>query len=371
MGQALEQGIALCLSGGGYRAMLYHLGSLLRLAELGALAQVARISSVSGGSITAARLALSWDEIFTGDETGVGARFREHVVNPIRSLAKQTIDAPAIGLGVLLPGRISDRVESAYHAVLGEHTTLQDLPQTPRFVFCASNLQSGVLFRFSRPYMGDYRIGRIPNPVFSLAKAVTASSAFPPFLSPCVLELGPQKFVADGGSDLCRAPYTSRVVLSDGGVYDNLGLEPAFKRYDTLLVSDAGSPLLADPDPPDDWLRHSVRVASVVDSQVRALRKRILLDALRSGMRKGVYFGIRMNIADYPAPGALSAPFAQTQLLANVETRLAKLEDGVIERLINWGYASADAAYRTHVVPEGVVVPAPVFPYPASPIGAN
>jgi NTE family protein len=48
-----EEGIALCLSGGGYRAMLFHLGALWRLNELGYLPTLARISSVSGGSITA------------------------------------------------------------------------------------------------------------------------------------------------------------------------------------------------------------------------------------------------------------------------------------------------------------------------------
>jgi NTE family protein len=125
--------------------MLYHLGTLLRLAELGVLANVARITSVSGGSITAARLALSWNDIFTGDQVEVGARFSKYVVTPIRALARKTIDAPAIISGVLLPGPISRRIERAYHSVLGECTTLQDLPENPRFVICASNLQSGAL----------------------------------------------------------------------------------------------------------------------------------------------------------------------------------------------------------------------------------
>jgi len=50
-------GIALCLSGGGYRAMIFHLGTLLSLNELGFLKKLARVSSVSGGSITAGVLA--------------------------------------------------------------------------------------------------------------------------------------------------------------------------------------------------------------------------------------------------------------------------------------------------------------------------
>jgi NTE family protein len=46
-------GIALCLSGGGYRTVLFHLGALWRLNESAYLPKFARISSVSGGSITA------------------------------------------------------------------------------------------------------------------------------------------------------------------------------------------------------------------------------------------------------------------------------------------------------------------------------
>ncbi|HEX9415372.1 MAG TPA: patatin-like phospholipase family protein, partial [Gaiellaceae bacterium] len=55
-----EPGIALCLSGGGYRAMLFHLGALWRLNEAGYLPKLDRVSSVSGGSMTNGALALSW-----------------------------------------------------------------------------------------------------------------------------------------------------------------------------------------------------------------------------------------------------------------------------------------------------------------------
>src|SRR4029079_5515854 len=48
---------ALCLSGGGYRAALFHLGALRRLNELGVLARLDSISCVSGGSIIGAYLA--------------------------------------------------------------------------------------------------------------------------------------------------------------------------------------------------------------------------------------------------------------------------------------------------------------------------
>ena len=49
----MGRNLALCLSGGGYRAMLFHVGMLWRLNEVGLLSQMDRISSVSGGSIAA------------------------------------------------------------------------------------------------------------------------------------------------------------------------------------------------------------------------------------------------------------------------------------------------------------------------------
>ena len=52
-------GVGLCLSGGGYRAMLFHVGVVWRLHDAGWLERLDRVSSVSGGSITAGALALA------------------------------------------------------------------------------------------------------------------------------------------------------------------------------------------------------------------------------------------------------------------------------------------------------------------------
>src|SRR4029453_8253700 len=90
-------GIGLAISGGGYRAMLFHLGAFLRLYELGLLQRIERISSVSGGSITAAKIALEWPRLNSRND------FVEHVVTPIRSLAGETIDIPCILAGIVLP----------------------------------------------------------------------------------------------------------------------------------------------------------------------------------------------------------------------------------------------------------------------------
>jgi NTE family protein len=358
-----EPGAALCLSGGGYRAMVFHIGVLWRLYEAGLLATLQRISSVSGGSITAGLLALKWRRL-SFDPGRLAADFVPEVVTPLRRLADETLDAEAIVTGVLLPGRVSDRIAAAYDRHLFAGATLQDLPDMPRFVINATNIQSGALWRFMKPYMRDYRVGEVKTPTVSLARAVAASSAFPPVLSPCEIRLENDDFTPKSGSDLQRPPFTTRVVLSDGGVYDNLGLETAWKRYQTILVSDAGGKLKAEEEPKSDWARHAYRVLDLIDNQVRSLRKRQVIDSFKAGTRQGAYWGIRTDIADYKLADALPCPHERTMALAETPTRLKRLGDDVQERLINWGYAVCDAALRKHVAPTPAK-PAG-FPYPAA-----
>src|SRR5215213_6427202 len=126
-GRPLEEGIGLCLSGGGYRAMLFHVGTLWRLYETGLLRDAKRISSVSGGSIAAAMLGLKWSAL-SFDLARIATDFVPRFVDPVRKLAGETLDAEAIILGIALPGSISSRIESAYEKHLFGKATLQDLP---------------------------------------------------------------------------------------------------------------------------------------------------------------------------------------------------------------------------------------------------
>jgi len=356
-----EEGSALCLSGGGYRAMVFHVGALWRLYEANLLGNVSRISSVSGGSITAGVLAMAWPSL-AFDGSKVHEDFVNHVVDPVRGMAGRTIDRSAILGGSVLPGSIADKVTSAYDKHLFHGATLQDLPDTPRFVINATNVQSGALWRFSKPYMRDWRVGEVKSPRVSLAQAVAASSAFPPVLSPLTLELDPADFTPATGADLQQEPYTSEVVLTDGGVYDNLGLETAFKRFQTVFVSDGGGRMPPEEEPKHDWARHGLRVLSLIDNQVRALRKRQLVAAYKAQLRAGAYWSTWTDIREYGVDLPLDCPFERTQSLAEFPTRLKRMDDGVQERLINWGYAVCDAALRAYVDP-GLPQPAS-FPYP-------
>ena len=140
------------------------------------------------------------------------------------------------------------------------------------------------------------------NPFVGLALAVAASSAFPPVLSPLKLDFPASAWEPPNGykhEDLHREPFLTEVVLTDGGVYDNLGLETAWKRYMTVLVSNGGGKMQAEEDPKTDWARHAVRINEVIDNQVRSLRVRQVIGAFEAGERKGTSWGIRTDIAEY------------------------------------------------------------------------
>jgi NTE family protein len=362
-----QTGVALCLSGGGYRAMLFHVGALWRLNDFGYLKRLHRVSSVSGGSIAAGALALHWSDL-QFDMKNVAQNFAPFV-NAVREMASHTIDVGAIAGGIFGPGSISDSIVAKLDQHLFKGKTLQDLPGTqdgdagePRFVINATNVQSGALWRFSKPYMRDYRVGEVKRPTVTLAQAVAASAAFPPFLSPLRLKLDPSVFTPKSGTDLQMPPYTSEAVLSDGGVYDNLGLETAWKRYKTILVSNGGGKMEPEEKPANDWARHSKRILDVIDNQVRSLRLRQVIGSFEMKLREGTYWGIRTDIREYELTNVLSCPYPKTVALAGINTRLERLNDDIQERLINWGYAVCDAAMRRRVDP--TLAPPQSFPYP-------
>ena len=352
-----EDGTAICLSGGGARAMIFHLGALYRLNEAGILKDAKRISGVSGGSITAGSLGLGWHNL---EWDGARATNLAEILRPIEDFAAKSVDVHSVLEGLIRPDQnAADRLEHAFDQHLYHGATLQNLPDDtsgPRFVFCSTNLSSSVLFRFSKPYARDWRVGEIKNPTFRVSQAVAASAAFPPFFAPLEIDVDPSMFTPNSGSKELGIPaFQRRLRLADGGVYDNLGLEPIFKRYRTIYCSDGGGQVADDPNPATDWIRETLRMTSVIDHQVRSLRKRLLIAAYDREDRKGAYWGIRQVI---PVGGPLECPGDSTMALANLPTRLDGMTPQIRDRLINWGYAATDSALRLKKVP----APEPTFP---------
>jgi NTE family protein len=234
-------------------------------------------------------------------------------------------------------------------------------------VFDATNLQSGDLWRFSSRAEGDWRVGTQAAPKTLLAQVVAASSAFPPVLSPARMSFPPGALQPGADSEVNAAPYTTAVVLSDGGVYDNLGLEAVWSRYKEVLISDAGGHMGNAPLLKALWPIQLMRVLSVIDNQVRDLRKRQAVLSFIDNQRTGAYWGIRSHVRDFGLTDPIAEPSDDAvRSLAGVPTRLARVNEPLQERLINWGYVMCDTALRAHVNEK--MAPG-TLPYPSSGLG--
>lgn len=361
----MRKGISLALSGGGFRAAMFHAGALLRLNELGLLRRISRFIGVSGGSIVLGCLATGWQRIAW--KGGLATNLDEILVVPLRRFCASEIDVACIIEGVVRPRTsVSDVVARKYRQHLYGDAKLTDLPRTPAFIFQATNLATGRAFRFYRSYVADYLIGRAPSDGITVATAVTASGAFPPVLSPLVLKLDPSKFTKVTGAMLYdREEYRRQLRLTDGGVYDNLGLEPAWDS-ETVLVSDAGAPFEYVAAPNTSWVKQTIRAFSIATDQSRALRKRWLIDQFVRKARKGTYWGITTKITDYPVHPATIDRSIQEKLYS-LRTRLNPFNAEEQGRLLNLGYALSDAACQSHV--EGIATADLHWPSLQFPIG--
>lgn len=373
-----REGIALALSGGGFRAMLFHTGALIRMNELKLLPQLARVASVSGGSIAAAHLGLVWKKLNFVE--GHATNLKEVYVEPILAFSKRSIDIAGALIGFLTQGALVGPVMVYQYRALYGRATLRDLPadtEGPRFILCATNLSTGALWRFSRPYMADWRLGMILDPTVEIAKAVAASAAFPPFLAPVRLDLSNQVFVAGPAAaprrdivlDTAPTLLTRRAVLADGGVYDNHALEPV-DEWPTVLVSDGGAPFGGNATGFWNWYALLRRGWDVTDHQVRALRRRDIVGRFTLGRvlegrdlladvmgdtpetSVGTYWSIDSDPGRYNGVGGLPCNRKRVTELARTPTRLKDFGDARRFALVNWGYAIADKAIRRWYLPD-------------------
>lgn len=360
--------IGLALSGGGYRATLFGLGSLWRLNDAGLLGRLDRITSVSGGSILAGILAHNWTRLQFGD--GHASNFAECVAEPTRRFCAQTIDIGAGLAGLIMPFKSAgDFLADRYAKDLFGETTLKQLlaaaPGVPRFTFYATNLQTGRSFRFRQDLVADYMLGVSTTVDVPLAVAVAASSAFPPVFSPIILKTDPSAWRGGDAPASQIDALRRRIVLADGGVYDNMGLESLVDNVDIVLVSDAGAPFGIDEKPWEDNALQLGRVRDILIDQTRALRKRWLVAEFAAGRKRGGYWGIGTRIAAFGATG-MTADTPVSDALEHVPTRLKAFDAELQGHLINWGYALCDIALRVRA---GLsVAPASSWPVPEWPL---
>ena len=158
--------------------MLYHVGALHRLNELGLLSVTGRFSSVSGGSIAAAVLGAAWRQL-RFDESGVADNFVDLVQTPLFELAGRLLDVTSVLEGVGSLRGPAKALSRRYVRYLFGSATLQDLPDAPRFTLNTTNLATGTLMRWAKEYTADYKVGTIFEPTAALADVVAASSHVP------------------------------------------------------------------------------------------------------------------------------------------------------------------------------------------------
>ncbi len=323
--------IGLALSGGGSRAIAFHLGCLRALHELGILSEVKVISTVSGGSVIGGLYA-AHGESFPEFESRVRQLLAQGLMQPaIRKAFTTTeglralycwmillfvnamvfaVSRAAWAISLLFPAdrRSRWRTEALHAPVrrfasrttllrrvfedIFEGKRLRDLPAAgPLLIINAADLRTGSAFYFSRQSSGSWRLGELADPDVSLAHAVTASAAYP-LLLPALDEVLP--FNKNDGTR-----REERVTLTDGGVYDNLGLAPFWPdrdprislnvtKTDSIICCRAGYGLRFDP--PSQFLlaRLTSAFACIHDRAQNAAMKR-LFDLTEAGRLKGIF----------------------------------------------------------------------------------
>jgi len=339
----IPNSIGLCISGGGYRATLLHLGAIRRLNELGIFPKVTTISSVSGGSILNGFLASRLDPPLSA---GV-ADFEKSVGKPMRDFCSLDIRR-WLGLEAFIPGtHNSSGLAKEYNQHLTSGKKLAEIPAAPAHVFCSTDLAYGVNWTFRKTECGDYQAGFLPTPAdWLVSTAVAASSCFPPVFKPLQLNLDPTKIPPGNDKSSNRDKRIREITFSDGGVYDNFGMEPVWKDHETVLCSDGGALFGLGGETGFAW--EVGRLVEILQHQVQALRKRWLISNFVSGQMKGTYWGIGTTVADYGLEGGYSADLAKN-FIAGIRTDLDSFSEAEASVLENHGYTLADAAIRVHV----------------------
>jgi NTE family protein len=264
--------LGLSLSGGGYRATAFHLGTLNKLQEMHILQQADVISTISGGSITGAYYCLKKDNYDNFKESLYSAVQKKDVVKKVLLsftffklvLFALLFLAPAfyflftpyawlfpllfaVFIFLLLKFQfhifpVSKRIEKIYDDFFYLKKKLGDLPEHPSLVIGSTNLQTSKPFTFSKNWMQDSTYQYMVPPVkfkaadFPIARAVMASSCVPFAFTPVKI----RKDYFRNAEDAKRV----HPLLVDGGVYDNQGIHKIMQHgsYECahIITSDAG-----------------------------------------------------------------------------------------------------------------------------------
>ncbi|WP_235296038.1 patatin-like phospholipase family protein [Portibacter marinus] len=250
------ESIALCMSGGGYRAASFHLGAMAYLHRVGLLENVKAISTVSGGTITGVMYAYQKEE---------GRNF-ESIYDGLIHLLK-TRDLIKEGLSKLKREGQWDNpfkrrnLINAFAEIYDKHFTegnTFDLLDADHMnshlelvVFNATEFNHGINFRFQNDgVMGNnyVKVPKVAHEEVKLSDVIAASSCFPGGFEPIGF---PGDFMHERSNALAELKddkYPQDVGIMDGGIYDNQGIDAILlsekrrrKVYDLIIISDVSS----------------------------------------------------------------------------------------------------------------------------------
>jgi predicted acylesterase/phospholipase RssA len=345
--------LGLALSGGGFRATLYHLGVVRYLRDAGQLENVTDIASVSGGSILAAHLALNWDR-YSGDDDRFAeaaseiVRFvkydvRNHIVRrlPAQWFLKFFTKLSRSQVRTLTPNAILERY---YRKFLYGDRCLYELPERPMLHILTTNVSNGGLSVFNRNGLfiqqrqvtGSSEFQHIPGQLASIPRVVGASSAFPGFFPPVEIT------AADLG---VRVGQYSSEWFTDGGVYDNLSmrafawLKQQGAQFDQVLVSDAGKPFQILSDAALGVLGQSVRATDILWDRVWQLERD------NFGQQPGFVFLPMSEVVDLSEDLTALHPVMQAEV-QSIRTDIDRFSDAEINALAQHGYEVARKVLR-------------------------
>jgi NTE family protein len=313
-----EGDLALALSGGGLRATLFHLGVVERLYEMRILDDVRYLSTVSGGSILGGWLALHWTELMSAPSSERGALFDARIAQPLIALADADLRNRAIRRWLRPKGwghSGAENVSGVLDDLLFKGATLGQLPPEGqlRVSLNATNLRNGKRFRFSRHSVGDYHGGYTRTNVADIpvATAVAASAAFPGMFGPIRLQVqGPfKRWRFSQPPVLQDAPEVAGgcVYLMDGGIYDNIGLQAAFRRCGRIIAVDAGQPLNVD-FPVSGGPSSVLRAVDVMMSQIVSRPTSEFVRSLVKKERQGVFIRSSRTAGEIATLASESSP---------------------------------------------------------------
>ena len=366
--------VAMALSGGGFRATVFHLGVLARFARSQLLEQVNFLSTVSGGSLCAGMVFKLNDYQWPGSTA-----YLQQVEPEARrllttiDLQKAVIIRAATTFWAVL-GTRADDLSELMKRLWGIDIRLDELPETPRWMINATCYETGKNWRFERFRMGDYRFGYTYDTRLPLTDAMAASAGFPGLIGPLELKTDGYRWFRykDTSENELETPevvgrqrLTEPVIpaydelhLWDGGVYDNHGLEGLhsfrdgwLQDIDFLVVSDAAG--RSKPEKYRAGPKSLMRLITGIQmDQIRSLRSRAIIERFVNHEDDGVFLQTGNTprqvlraadrLAELPELLPDFQPDAEAQAVAQMETHIKQMEPEEYERVFRHGFEVAD-----------------------------